>query len=121
MKTSTTQSRSDIPLSAYSADAILEQIEAACDALREAEERHGREEASHKAFEASATLGIKETENCSVTEAEKRVRTTVAWQGSMADMVTYTVSAADAKRRYQIALLRAEMWRSEQATLRAVG
>ena len=101
-------------------DQILEIIEKRSEKLAEQEEAAAVAKADLEAYESSQAVAVRDT-GVSITEAKERVRAYGAWKEHYLKAQKEQIEAARLKRSYQLAVTAAEMWRSENATRRAIG
>lgn len=103
-----------------SADQILSEIEKRSDALLEADEAVGFAETDLKSYEATTIMAHRDSGK-SMAESEQCMRNESQWVVHYLNLQKLRAQAAHAKRHYQSAVIAADMWRSENATRRAVG
>jgi len=106
-------------LEEMSPDEILQEIEARGDELTHAEAEHATIETDFKAWEATRQLAYRDSK-MSMAEAEKRVRAEDGWSDKYFELQVSHVNVADKKRRHRRAEHALELFRTVQATIRAI-
>jgi hypothetical protein len=100
---------------------IINELQRASEAMAAAELEAGKKEAALKAWEAGTAVAYRES-GMSMAEAERRVKGAQDsnWGSMYREVVVANVTAAKAKRDWQVAMVAADLWRSEAATHRRV-
>lgn len=100
-------------------DQLLAVLETSSDDLQKAEEEAGQAEGALKAWEA-AMYGTYRMAGKGVADSENLVRADKKWLTLFIRASSTKTAAAKAKRDYSKAELAIDLWRTEQATIRAI-